>query len=129
MLQIVLYSDQSGILEELKGIFPDIYLEKFMGLTMYYRATLIAGPKGTQQIQFLRSHAIPFCDKEQQREQCIRTFFSGVELEGKRITMITFQPLSDTVDDHVVILTTEDDAVYLRFPPNWDGWNGQAEIL
>lgn len=123
MLQIVLYSDQLGIIEEMKVLFPDIYLEKFMNAKMYYRASLIAGPKGTQQIQFLRSHSIPFCDKELQQEQCIRTFFRGVELEGKRVTMITFQHLPNTADEHITILTTEDDTVHLRFPPNWEGWN------
>ncbi len=105
----------------MKVLFPDIYFEKFIDMKMCYRASLIAGPKGTRQIQFLRSHDILFCDKELQREQRIRTFFRGVELEGKRITIITFQRLPDTVDTHVAILTTEDDAVHLRFPPDWGG--------
>ncbi len=65
-------------------------------------------------------NTVEYGNAEKWREAIIRAFFKGVELEGKPITTIRFRRVLNDPTYHGAALKTEDDEVYLRFPPDWN---------
>jgi hypothetical protein len=120
MLEIVVNLDQYILVPELRRVFPDLCLAKRIDGRKYYLASLADGPKGMHQRAFLSECNLEYIDHERQREQSIRAFFAGVELEGKPIDQIIFRRILNQGNYHSAALHTEDDEIYLRFPPHWN---------
>ncbi len=120
MLEIVIHLDQYALVSELRRVFPDLSLEKRINGRRYYLASFADGPEGIRQRAFLSECHLEYIDQERQREQSIRAFFAGVELEGKPIDQVIFRRVLNYANYHSAALHTEDDEIYLRFPPHWN---------
>ncbi len=120
LLEIMLYTDQQVLLPELKALFPDLAKELFIGMQVYYVASLRDGSEGMRQRAFLSEHHLEYRNRTWQCEQSIRAFFSGVELEGKPIKWIEFETVAGA--QQATIKTAESEACFY-FPPGWDPGN------
>lgn len=120
LLEIMLYTDQQVLLPDLKALFPDLAKELFIGMQVYYVASLRNGSEGMRQRAFLSEHHLEYRNRTWQCEQSIRAFFSGVELEGKTIKWIEFDAIAGA--QQATIKTAGSEACFY-FPPGWDPWN------
>ena len=96
--------EQFDLLPELQRLFPDIILTCVTERGNVYRV-----------------------EREREREDILRAFFQGVELEGHPIETVTVRRVVNQPDYHSLRLATRDDEVVLRFPPTWSF--GQAKLL
>ncbi len=117
LLEIMLYTDQQVLLPELKALFPDLAKQRFIGMQVYYVASLRDGSEGMRQRAFLSEHHLEYRNRTWQCEQSIRAFFSGAELEGKPIKWIEFETVAGA--QQATIKTAESEACFY-FPPGWD---------
>ncbi len=79
------------------------------------------------QRRFLYDHSVKYVERERGREDILRAFFRGVELEGNPIETLTVRRVLDQPDYQSVRLTTRDDEMVLRFLPTWTF--GQEQLL
>ncbi len=120
MLIIYLRWDQLELVPQLRILFPELALVMIEGVIHTYQASLQPGMRGAQQYRFLKTQQIAFIDFEQRREAIIRGFFQGVELEGDPIRSLQFRRVLNTATTHSATLSTENNAVCLRFPSHWN---------
>ena len=126
-VELALHYAQFDLLPELQRLFPDIILTCVTERGNIYRVSFSRNREGVMQRRFLRDHAIKFVEREREREEMLRAFFHGVELEGHPIEMVTVRRVMDQPEYQSVRLATAEDEVMLRFPPQWSF--GQERLL
>ena len=126
-VELALHYEQFDLLPELQRLFPDIILTCVTERGNVYRVSSLRNGQGVVQRRFLRDHEITFVEREREREEMLRAFFLGVELEGHPIEMVTVRRVLDQPEYQSVRLATADDEVVLRFPPEW--CFGQVRLL
>ncbi len=120
IIEFALLGDHFSLLPKIQAVFPDVSLTWILDTKNVYRASLYLGIREIQQLRFLREHNIQYVLRERQRENIIKSFFTGVEIEGNRITIATVRRVTNISDYQSVTLTTHDDEVVLCFPPEWN---------
>ena len=115
MIEFVLIGDHFFLLPKIQEVFPDVFLAWILDTKNVYRASLYLGTREVRQLRFLQEHNIQYVLRERQRENIIKSFFAGVELEANRIAIVTVRRVVDIPDYQSVTLTTRDDEVVLRF--------------
>ena len=126
-VELALHYEQFGLLPELQRLFPDIILTCITDRGNIYLVSFLRNGEGVMQRRFLYDHAIKFVEREREREDTLRAFFRGVELEGHPIEMVTVRRVLNQPEYQSVRLATADDEVVLRFPPQWSF--GQVRLL
>ena len=126
-VELALHYAQFDLLPELQRLFPDIILTCVTERGNIYRVSFSRNGEGVMQRRFLRDHAIKFVEREREREEMLRAFFHGVEMEGHPIEMVTVRRVMDQPEYQSVRLTTAEDEVVLRFPSQWSF--GQVRLL
>src|SRR5437762_10813178 len=97
-IEIILPAIQFPLLSELHEVFPDLFLVWWTATSNIYRASLRLYAPGAQQLQFLHRHGLLYIQREAQREQIIRKFFKGVELEGNPLAAVRVRRVLDLPD-------------------------------
>jgi len=126
-IEILLEGEQFSLLPQLQELFPDLALKWLFDAKSIYHATLHPDVREINQIRFLLKHAIKHIQPERERENVIKAFFVGVELEANPLTFVEVQRVATIPNYHSVTLATHEDNITLRFPPQWSF--GQKQIV
>lgn len=117
---IYLLNGQQRLLEDVKRVFPGLYLKRIEGPIHCYAAALANGQQAVFQIQFLHQHKIRFKNDEYERANWIRTFFQRVELGRGQIEALSIRQGEEYLS-YQVMLKNRSQETHLYFPASWCG--------
>lgn len=120
MIRFQLYPHQQNLLPELRELFPDLAIVEERAVDSIYEGTQAQGTQGIQQLQYLHAHGLNYVNLERHREQLIRMFFCGIELDDGPIYAISIRDSTKRPGGHEVDLASQHEVVSLHLPSWWN---------